>query len=47
MLARYSAPIGKGEWPQEHLKELQGCLQADGLAGYNRLYGRAIVEVAR
>lgn len=45
VLFRYSADR-KGERPQEHLKEFQGCLQADGFAGYNRLYGRAIVEVA-
>jgi len=43
---RYS-PDRKGERPLEHLKDYQGMLQADGYAGFNRLYetGRA-VEVA-
>jgi len=42
---RYS-PDRKGERPLEHLKDYHGILQADGYAGFNRLYetGR-VVEV--
>jgi transposase len=42
---RYS-PDRKGERPLEHLRDYQGILQADGYAGFNRLYetGR-VVEV--
>ena len=36
----------KGERPQEHLQSFKGFLQADGYAGYNRLWGNEIVEVA-
>jgi transposase len=45
VLFRYSADR-KGERPREHLQSFKGFLQADGYAGYNRLYGNAIVEVA-
>jgi transposase len=43
---RYS-PDRKGERPLEHLKDYHGILQADGYAGFNRLYetGR-VIEVA-
>lgn len=42
---RYSADR-KGERPRGHLQSFKGFLQADGYAGYNRLYGNEIVEVA-
>jgi hypothetical protein len=45
VLFRYSADR-KGERPQDHLRVFRGFLQADGYAGYNRLYGNGIVEVA-
>jgi transposase len=45
VLFRYSADR-KGERPQDHLKDFRGFLQADAYAGYNKLYGNAIVEVA-
>jgi transposase len=45
VLFQYSADR-KGERPQDHLKSFRGFLQADGYAGYNKLYGNAIVEVA-
>ncbi|SKA37287.1 IS66 C-terminal element [Enhydrobacter aerosaccus] len=45
VLFRYSADR-KGERPQDHLRVFRGFLQADGYAGYNRLYGNEIVEVA-
>jgi transposase len=45
VLFRYS-PDRKGERPQNHLRTFRGFLQADGYAGYNRLYGNGIVEVA-
>lgn len=32
------SPDRKGEHPQRHLKDFQGILQADGYAGYGRLY---------
>lgn len=45
VLFRYSADR-KGERPQDHLRTFQGFLQADGYAGYNKLYGNKIIEVA-
>jgi transposase len=45
VLFRYSSDR-KGERPQDHLRTFKGFLQADGYAGYNRLYGNEIVEVA-
>lgn len=41
------SPDRKGDHPADHLKTFQGTLQADGFAGFNRLYetGR-IVEAA-
>jgi transposase len=45
VLFRYSADR-KGERPQDHLRTFRGFLQADGYAGYNRLYGNGVVEVA-
>ena len=44
VLFRYSSDR-KGERPQDHLRTFRGFLQADGYAGYNRLYGNEIVEV--
>ena len=44
-LFRYSADR-KGQRPQEHLRRFRGFLQADGYAGYSKLYGNEIVEVA-
>jgi transposase len=32
------SPDRKGEHPQEHLSSFRGTLQADGYAGFNRLY---------
>lgn len=37
VLYRYS-PDRKGKWPQEHLANFSGYLQADGYAGFNPLY---------
>ncbi len=37
------SPDRKGERPQEHLREFRGILQADGYAGFNRLYEAAQV----
>ena len=43
---RYT-PDRKGEHPQAHLSEFRGILQADGYAGFARLYGgNRIVEAA-
>jgi transposase len=43
---RYS-PDRKGEHPREHLRSFQGILQADGYAGFTRLYEDArILEAA-
>jgi transposase len=44
-LFRYT-PNRKGEHPSAHLKPFKGALQADGYAGFDRLYGERIVEVA-
>jgi transposase len=41
------SPDRKGEHPAEHLKNYRGILQADGFAGFNRLYETGgIVEAA-
>jgi transposase len=41
------SPNRKGEHPAEHLKTFRGVLQADGYAGFNRIYdGGEIVEAA-
>jgi hypothetical protein len=41
------SPDRKGEHPAEHLKNYRGILQADGYAGFNKLYERgAIIEAA-
>ncbi len=45
VLFRY-APDRKGERPAGHLAGFQGDLHADGYAGFDRLYGNRIREVA-
>jgi len=48
MWLRYT-PDRKGEHPVGHLKDFRGILQADGYAGFNRLYedrDKRIVEAA-
>jgi hypothetical protein len=45
VLFRY-APDRKGERPAEHLARFRGDLHADGYAGFDRLYGERIAEVA-
>jgi len=42
---RYT-PDRKGEHPRAHLSEFRGILQADGYAGFAKLYGNRIVEAA-
>ena len=39
-------PDRKGEHPRQHLKRFRGILQADGYAGFDRLYGERIQEAA-
>jgi transposase len=45
VLFRYS-PDRKGERPKQHLASFIGILQADGYAGFERLYGERIAEAA-
>jgi transposase len=45
VLFRYS-PDRKGERPLQHLRDFRGVLQADGYAGFDRLYGESIQEAA-
>ncbi len=45
VLFRY-APDRKGERPAQHLAAFTGDLHADGYAGFDRLYGDRIAEVA-
>jgi transposase len=45
VLYRYS-PDRKGEHPRTHLDAFHGILQADGYAGYARLYDRGVTEAA-
>ena len=45
VLFRY-APDRKAERPAEHLRAFRGDLHADGYAGFDRLYGKQIAEVA-
>lgn len=45
VLFRY-APDRKGERPAQHLASFTGDLHADGYAGFDRLYGDRITEVA-
>ena len=45
VLFRY-APDRKGERPTGHLRTFRGDLHADGYAGFDRLYGDRILEVA-
>ena len=39
-------PDRKGKWPQEHLANYHGTLQADGYAGYNAIYKTGRVHEA-
>lgn len=45
MWLRYT-PDRKGEHPHKHLKDFRGILQADGYAGFGRLYEGGIIEEA-
>jgi transposase len=45
VLFRYS-PDRKGERPREHLKTFAGTLQADGYAGFDRLFAAGLTEAA-
>jgi transposase len=40
------SPDRKGDHPQQHLKGFQGTLQADGYAGFNRLYETGAIQEA-
>jgi len=40
------SPDRKGDHPQQHLKGFQGILQADGYAGFNRLYEEGAIGEA-
>jgi transposase len=40
------SPDRKGEHPQQHLKGFAGTLQADGYAGFNRLYETGVIQEA-
>ena len=42
---RYT-PDRKGEHPREHLRDFRGILQADGYAGFARIYGNRVAEAA-
>jgi transposase len=40
------SPDRKGDHPQQHLQEFRGVLQADGYAGFNRLYEEGAIREA-
>ncbi len=40
------SPDRKGKWPQEHLADYTGTLQADGYPGYNALYAKGEIQEA-
>ncbi len=40
------SPDRKAQWPLLHLQRFRGTLQADGYAGFERLYGERIQEAA-
>jgi transposase len=40
------SPDRKGDHPQQHLKSFRGVLQADGYAGFNRLYEEGAIREA-
>ncbi|GGY57325.1 IS66 family transposase [Parvularcula lutaonensis] len=42
---RYS-PDRKGERPKDHLRGFEGFMHADGYGGYDKIYGKKIIEVA-
>jgi transposase len=45
-VAYYYSPDRKGEHPRTHLAGFRGILQADGYAGYARLYDQGVTEAA-
>ena len=45
-VAYYYSPDRKGEHPRQHLAGFRGILQADGYAGYARLYDQGVTEAA-
>lgn len=40
------SPDRKGDHPQQHLKDFRGTLQADGYAGFNKLYAEGGIQEA-
>jgi len=40
------SPDRKGEHPEQHLKDFRGTLQADGYAGFHRVYEKGAVQEA-
>jgi hypothetical protein len=40
------SPDRKGDHPQQHLRGFTGTLQADGYAGFNRLYDSGRIQEA-
>jgi hypothetical protein len=42
----FFSPDRKGERPADHLRTFSGFLQADAYAGFDKLYGGPIIEVA-
>src|SRR5512134_3315545 len=42
----FYSPDRKGERPADHLADFSGFLQADAYAGFDKLYGERIIEVA-
>jgi len=40
------SPDRKGDHPQQHLKDFKGILQADGYAGFDRLYEEGVIQEA-
>lgn len=40
------SPDRKGDHPQQHLQRFQGTLQADGYAGFNKLYEGGLIQEA-
>lgn len=40
------SPDRKGEHPERHLNDFRGTLQADGYAGFNRVYEKGVVQEA-
>lgn len=40
------SPDRKGEWPESHLRDFRGMLQADAYAGFNKLYEDGRIQEA-